>query len=48
MRKMEKVVSKNGLSKTEKVQITLVFGFIIGVISLIIYNMIVLGTNSSI
>jgi len=45
---MSKAVSKSSLSRTEKVQITLVFGFVIGVISLIIYNMVVLGTNSSI
>jgi len=45
---MEKVISKNKLTTGDKVGLIVVIGFVVGFISLIVYNIIVLGVNSSI
>jgi len=46
---MEKVLSKKvELNKSDKVKISIIIGFIIGLASMIIYNAVVTGISSSI
>jgi len=45
---MEKVIKENKLTTGDKVGLIVVIGFMISFISLIVYNIIVLGVNSSI
>ena len=45
---MEKTISKNKLTTGDKVGLIVIIGFVVGFISLIVYNIIVLGVNSSI
>ena len=46
---MEKVLSKKiELSKSDKIKISVIISFIIGLASMIIYNAVVTGTSSSI
>jgi len=46
---MEKVLSKKiELNKSDKIKISIIIGFIIGLTSMVVYNLIVTGTSSSI
>ena len=46
---MNKVLNKKiELNKSDKVKISVIIGFVVGVASMIIYNAVVIGANSSI
>ena len=46
---MDKVLNKKiELNKSDKVKISVIIGFVVGVASMIIYNAVVIGANSSI
>ena len=46
---MDKVLNKKiELNKSDKVKLSVIIGFVVGVASMIIYNAVVIGANSSI
>ena len=46
---MDKVLNKKiELNKSDKIKISVIIGFVVGVASMIIYNAVVIGASSSI